>query len=318
MVQRLLVLAFLCVFVLTACGGQPGAESAADDPSALGDDPSALGGEDNPIKMYFVPSAEAATVLESGDMIAAALHESTGLHFTTAVPTNYTAVIEALGSEQADMAWLATFAYILAHEANGTEVALTTLRRGEATYRGQFITRADSGIETIADCDGREMAYVDPVSTSGGIFPSAVFAAEGITPSNEIYAGGHPQVVLAVYEGNADCGATYWSPEGPDGTIADARATVLETYPDVAEQVRIIGFTEDIPNDTVSFRAGFPDDLKQTLVDAIIAYSESDEGQAVLNDLYSITGFQRAQDSDYDVVRDSLRALNVDAGEFLN
>lgn len=327
MAHRISLVSLICVLFLVACGQEMTAQPTPDTvtpgmeppaaPAPAPVDPAALGGEDNPIRMFFVPSAEAATVLESGEQIAQALNERTGLFFITAVPTNYTAVIEALGAGQADVAWLATFAYILANEAHGVEVALTTLRQGEATYRGQFIARADSGITDVTGCDGARMAYVDPVSTSGGIFPSAVFAQEGIQPSDEVYAGGHPQVVLAIYEGNADCGATYWSPEGPDGQIRDGRATILETYPDVAEVIQIIGFTEEIPNDTVSFRPGFPADLRQIMVDALLDYADSPEGQAILTDLYNITGFQVAQNADYDVVRESLQALGVDAGEFL-
>jgi ABC-type phosphate/phosphonate transport system substrate-binding protein len=51
--------------------------------------------------MYFVPSAEAAKVLDNGDKVAAALGKATGLKFKTAVPTNYAAVIEAMGSDEA-------------------------------------------------------------------------------------------------------------------------------------------------------------------------------------------------------------------------
>ena len=67
-----------------------------------------LGSKKNPIKMYFVPSLEAGKVVSSGEAIAAFLHQETGYYFKVAVPTSSAAVIEALGSYQADIAWLAT------------------------------------------------------------------------------------------------------------------------------------------------------------------------------------------------------------------
>jgi len=42
-----------------------------------------------------------------------------------------------------------------------------------------------------------------------------------------------PRQFLAVYQGTADVGCTFWSPPDEDGTIHDARRAVLETYPDV-------------------------------------------------------------------------------------
>lgn len=267
-----------------------------------------LGTAENPIKMYFVPSGEVDQVLASGDKIAAHLEEATGLVFETEVPTSYAAVIEALGSNQADVAWLATFAYVLAHDKYGAEVELTTLRDNEATYVGAIFAAADSGITTIEGCDGKTVAWTDPASTSGYVYPSGLFSQKGIEPAEELFAGGHPQAILAVYEGNADCAASYFSPE-QDGVIQDGRARLLETHPDVAEKVAIIGYTDEIPNDTVTFRKDFPEDAKIKIIDALMAYSETEEGKTVLDELYSIDGFVKSDDSRYDIVRTTLESL---------
>lgn len=290
----------------------PAAEATA--PASAATD---LGTEANPIKMAFVPSAEAAKVLTNGDKIAAALEKATGLKFKTSVPTNYAAVIEAMGSEEADVAWLATFAYVLAHEKNGAEVALTTTRSGLETYKGEIIARADSGIKTIDDCNGKKVAWVDPASASGYVYPSALFAQKGIKPSAETFAGGHPQAVLAVYDGSVDCAATYYTPPAADGTIADGRATALKTYPDAGTALVIIGNTVDIPNDTVSFRKDFPADMRDKIVAALLDYSTSDEGKQTLKDLYNITGFVKSDDSRYTVVREALEALGKSPDDFV-
>jgi phosphonate transport system substrate-binding protein len=295
----------------------PTSASAADATAAPAASGSDLGTDANPIKMYFVPSAEAAKVLDNGDKIGAALEKATGLKFKTAVPTSYAAVIEAMGSDEADVAWLATFAYVLAHEKNGAEVALTTVRNGLDTYQGEIIARADSGIKTIEDCNGKKVAWVDPASASGYVYPSAIFAQKNIKPSAETFAGGHPQAVLAVYEGNVDCAATYFSPPGPDGVIADGRATALKAHPDVDKELVIVGKTDNIPNDTVSFRKDFPPELRDKIVAALMDYSKTDEGKQVLKDLYSITGFVKSDDSRYQVVRDALKALGKQPDDFV-
>ena len=277
----------------------------------------ALGSEGNPVKMYFVPSEQVDQVLTSGKAIADYLTKETGYVFKTAVPTSYAAVIEAMGSEEADVAWLATFAYVLANERHGVDVALKTVRFGDHQYRGQLVALADSDINSIEDIAGKSVAFTDAASTSGFIYPSALFEQKGIEIGESFFAGGHPQAILAVHEGKTDIGCTYWSPARPDGSVGDARRAVRETYPDVVEKVKIVGFTDWIPNDTVSFRKEFPAEMREKIVDALLRYTETEEGKTVLDELYSITGLIRSTDADYDVVRNALEALGKSVEDFL-
>lgn len=276
-----------------------------------------LGTKKNPIKMYFVPSMEAGKIVTSGQEIADYLSEKTGYYFKVAVPTSYASVIEAMGTNEADIAWLATFAYILANEKYGAEVGLTTVRYGLDKYKGQFIARTDSGINSLEDIQGKTIAYTDAASTSGYIYPSAILAKNNIKPKNYIFAGGHPQVVLSVYQGNADVGCTFWSPKDKDGNIHDARFAVKETFPDVEDKVKIIGFTEWIPNDTVTFRKGFPTEMKKKIINELLDYAKTDDGAETLQKLLQINDFIRGNDSDYDVVRKTLEAINADAADFI-
>jgi len=276
-----------------------------------------LGTKKNPIKMYFVPSMEAGKIVTSGQEIADYLTGKTGYQFKVAVPTSYASVIEAMGTKETDIAWLATFAYILANEKFGAEVGLTTVRYGLEKYKGQFIARADSGIEKMEDIAGKTIAYTDAASTSGFIYPSAMLAQKNIKPKNYIFAGGHPQVVLSVYQGNADVGCTFWSPKDADGNIHDARYAVKETFPDVEEKINIIGFTEWIPNDTVTFRKDFPADMKEKIISELMAYAKTPKGSETLVRLLQINDFVRGNDADYDVVRETLKSIDADAGDFL-
>ncbi len=276
-----------------------------------------LGTKKNPIKMYFVPSMEAGKIVTSGKAVSDYLSGKTGYYFKVAVPTSYASVIEAIGTDETDIAWLATFAYILANEKFGAEVALTTVRNGLENYRGQFLARADSEINSLEDIEGKIIAYTDAASTSGYLYPSAILRQKGIKPKDMMYAGGHPQAILAVYQGTADVGCTFWSPPNEDGTIRDARRAVLETYPDVVEKIKIIGYTDWIPNDTVTFRKDFPTEMREKIVQCLFDFAASEQGHETLVNLLDIDNFIRAQDSDYDVVRQTLNILGTDATELI-
>lgn len=278
--------------LLVACGGE------AD-----------LGTEENPIVMSFVPSGDTEEIVASGDQLAQMITERTDLVVDANVGTDFAAVREAMGAEQAHIGWLNTFNYVLANEQYNVDVGLVTERFGSSTYIGQIIVRADSGIETLQDLNGKVMCWVDPNSTSGYIIPRIMLAAEGVDPetafANEIEAGSHPNVVISVYNGDCDAGATF----------SDARSNVEEDFPDVMEQVVVLAETTAIPNDSVAFIEEFPEETRAEVVSALLDIAGTEEGAAALEQLYSISGLVEADDSFYDEFRADLSRAGIDIEE---
>lgn len=80
------------------------------------------------IRMLFVPSVEQGTLVRRGDELARFIREDSGLILRTEVPTSYAAVIQALGADQADVAWMPAFAYVLAHQRYGAEARMQVIR----------------------------------------------------------------------------------------------------------------------------------------------------------------------------------------------
>lgn len=194
---------------------------------------------------------------------------------------------------------------VLANERCGVETELVAARYGSATYNGQIIVNADSGISSIADLKGKTFCWPDPLSTSGWIIPDLTMRAAGVDPQNDLAeivdAGSHDAVVAAVYSGDCDADATY----------VDARATIQEDSPDVMEKVLVIGLTEDIPNDGVQFIAGMDAEMKQTIVDALLAIAETEEGLAALDTAYSWAALEAHGDEFYDPFRQVLQAAGL-------
>jgi phosphonate transport system substrate-binding protein len=232
--------------------------------------------------MAFVPSGEARTILESGNQIAHLLEIATGYHFESFVATSYAGVIEAMGAGRADVGWLNTFSYVLAHQKYGVEVRLVTVRFGLPYYRAEIITQASSGINSLADLKGKRFAFVDPASTSGFLFPKAGLKKAGYDPDKffgqSVFAGSHNNVVLAVYQGRVDAGAVF----------EDARASVQKTLPDVMQKLKVIWKSDPIPNDTVSFRKDLPGDVKDRVTNALLRFSQQPAGLEALKSLYEI------------------------------
>lgn len=305
-----------------------------------------LGSESNPIQVYFVPSVEAQTITTGGEIMAQALEAATGLNFEVFVPTSYAATVEAMcAAPGSSMGFIPAAGYVIANNRCGVEVAAAAVRRGWNVYWTAYIVRRDSDIYTFGDLEGRSWAFPDSSSTSGYVVPAVELQAAGITPGERVEAGGHNQVVQAVYSGEADFGTTFYSPPlvpgapwrigdlpepydltvdesriGEDGNlyvgdirILDARANIRETAPDVIEQVRILRLSAPIPNDTLSFGPDFPEELRAQILDALYAFAETEEwGQSIgSEDFYGWSGLAPITDEDYDPVRLQFEILGL-------
>lgn len=264
-----------------------------------------LGSEDNPIKLFFVPSVEAKTLEDNSKIFEKYLRQTTPYHYKVSIPMNYITVVEAFGTSRADVAALNPFGYVLAHKRHGAEAHMTVLRNGLADYRAQIVVHADSGIKTLEDLQKKQFAFVDPASTSGFLMPQKLFKSKGIVLGNTVFAKKHDNVISMVYRKQVDAGATFYSP--PDGDkIQDARMLVLTQYPDVAEKVRILALTDPIPNDPIVFRKGLDPKIRETIIKGFEDFLASEEGAKSFKALYSVTGLKRATDADYEDVRNMI------------
>ncbi|HXF81506.1 MAG TPA: phosphate/phosphite/phosphonate ABC transporter substrate-binding protein [bacterium] len=236
------------------------------------------------LTMVFVPSRETDIILFSGQQIGRMLSVALGVPVEAVVSTSYTAAIEAMCAGRADIGALNPFSYVLAHEKCGVEVAAISVRFGLPYYRAQINVRADANINTVADLRGKRFAFVDPASTSGYLFPAAMLKKMGYDPdrffSQTVFAGSHPNVILAVYRGQVDGGATF----------EDARTNVQAQFPDVMQKVKVIAYTNPIPNDTWSVSRTLPAALRARIRDRLLRIAATPEGREALRNLYSIEG----------------------------
>jgi multiple sugar transport system substrate-binding protein/sn-glycerol 3-phosphate transport system substrate-binding protein len=305
-----------------------------------------IGTEDNPIKVLFVPSVDVDFMIESGELIEQGLNEATGLYYEVSVPTSYAATIEEMCASPDDtIGFIPAMGYVLANQLCSVEPGLASERYGWNVYWTQFIVPRDSDIETLEDLEGKNWGYGDVASTSGYLYPSSLFSDMGITVGDETETGGHPETVRAVYLGEVDFGTTYFSapllPEGtwstdmppdvPDDVIdlcapneegqlwcgdyrvLDARAALSDEAPDVVQKVRILALTPEIPNDTLSFSPGVPDEVRQQIIDGVIAFIGTEAcDQSLCNEkFYDWTGAGPIFDENFDGIRILMEAQGI-------
>ncbi|HDQ72590.1 MAG TPA: phosphate/phosphite/phosphonate ABC transporter substrate-binding protein [Chloroflexi bacterium] len=292
----LVLVSLLAIGLFTSCGSK-----------------AELGSEENPIVWVFVPSGETERVTAGAQSVADLLHDETGLYFDIKVATEYAGAVEAMCADppEAHMSSLATFAYVMAADRGCAEAALLAVRFGSPTYNGQIFVRTDSGISDLSDLEGKSFCRPDPLSTSGWVIPSIMIKGAGVDPdtglSEVVDAGSHDAVAAGVYSGDCDAGATY----------VDARTRIEEDYPDVMDETVIIAMEPDIPNDGVQFQSSLSQELRDQIVDGILAIVETEEGQEALGTAYQWEELTKAGDSYYDAFRQILQAAGVSASDLV-
>jgi phosphonate transport system substrate-binding protein len=276
-----------------------------------------LGTKDNPVKLYFTPSVDADTISTNSREFIDFLEKETGLLFKTGIPTNYVAVVEAFGSKRADIGVMNSFGYLMANEKYGARALLRVLRYGHDYYQGQILAHVDSGINNVQDLAGKKMAFVDPSSTSGYMFPLKIMKDAGIEPGNTTFANKHDNVVIMIYQKQVDAGATYYSAPAEDGSIRDARSRVKTQFPDVEEKIKIVTTTDKIPNDPFVFRKDLPKEITDKFIVAVKKFIATKEGSEIFRRIYSVEGVVDTTDADYDSLREMVKAINLDTSKLV-
>jgi phosphonate transport system substrate-binding protein len=301
--------------LIAACGGgaAPNATNAAKASSGP-----RVGSFDRPISLAFTPSQQAATIATQGGAIKTALERSTGLAWKVTVMTSYAAQVEAMCSGSVDVGFFAPLQMtLLLSKGCGTPV-IGALRKDDTgqlatTYKSQILVKADSGINDLNGLKGKKFAFVDPLSASGFVYPTlAIKNKTGQEPktffSSTIFAGGHPQAALAVYQGTVDGAAMF----------IDARDLVIATTPDIKTKTKVIDTAGPIPNDGVAVAKGFPDDITKQVKQALIDYSKTDDGKKVFSALFQWDGMQEINASFYDDMKNAAALAGVDVQGLAN
>lgn len=281
------ILCASAVLLLAACGTDEADTNGAEEVDEL-----VLG--------YF-PSADVENMAASARPLEEYLSEQLDIPVTGEVMTDYTGLIEAMRNQNADIAFLPPFAFVQAEERANVEVILKAIRDGSDSYVAQYNVAADSDIDSIddlVDTDGLVWAFTDYTSTSGYLFPAQQLMDLGVADLEShfttIDVGAHDAAILSVLDGQADFATTF----------EDARVRLEDEIPDIYDQIRVIGTTEEIPNATVSVRSELPEDLKERIQEVFLNMNDDLEMLAVLEDVYNWEGFAPAESEDYDVVRD--------------
>ncbi len=277
----------IAIALVVALGGL----MACGDPTP-GDGEQAATGE--PLRIAFIAYQNPDQLLENVEPVAEYLEAALGRPIKTFAATDYAGIVEALKAGTADVGFMGPLQYVIAHQQSGAVPILGEIYDGSPTYLSKIFVRKDSGIETLAQLEEKSMAFVDPLSSSGYLFPLETFIESGLIASRQdaekffrkiYFAGGDEQAIRAVLNKFVDAAGV-------------GQYSVRLLRPEEREQLLAIAESRPIPSHCVVVRSGLDPEVTTALQTALLALNEG-EHHGLLKNLYAVDGYIVADDDTY-------------------
>jgi len=256
------------------------------------------------LKVALLPDENASTVIKNNQGLKDYLEKQTGKQIELVVTTDYSSMIEAMRHGRLDLAYFGPLSYVLARSKSEIEAFAALKKKGSTTYQAVIIANKASGVNSLADIAGKDMAFGDPASTSSHLIPKSMLVGQGLEAKKnyqEHFLGSHDAVAIAVQNGKAQAGGLskpIFESLVQRGIIDPAKVTVLaesKPYPEYPWSMR--------------------SDLDPKLKDKIRTVFLTLDDKEVLKP-FKADGFGSVSDKDYDVIRDLAKVLNLDLNKF--
>lgn len=232
----------------------------------------------------YAPNESTEQSADARNGLASDLGEALGMEVKEIQASDYNAIIEALRTGNADMAYMGPLAVALAVERADSVPIVMKAPEGDkeqAVYHSVLITRSDNDeINSIQDIKGKSIAFVDPDSTSGNLvptydiikaFPDEKLDTDILHTNGEFFdavsfSGKHQAGLQAVIKGDVDVAPI--SDQILASEIANGNAKEGD--------VKIIHTSEAIPAEAMVVSADVDEELKAKLVDFLTTYDNED------------------------------------------
>lgn len=262
--------------------------------------------QERALRLAFIPQENPEKLLGDIEAVTGWLTGEIGVPVEGFVTIDHAAAVEALRNGDADISFMGALPFVLAEAEIGAVPLLSEVYRDAPSYTGRIFVRRDSGIKTLADLRGRYIAFADPISESGYLYPLAEFINAGLIESPEkaetffgrvYFAGGYQQAMQAMAEGLVDAAG------------ASQYADLLLT-PEQQAEVTWIAESEAIPSHVVIARPGLDDGVQTRFVDAMMKLNQP-ENREMLRYLYGPDGYVLSDPGAYDGVREMARRYGL-------
>ena len=264
----------------------------------------------------IIMSVDNQSKIEQYDKVCEYLSKEIGQKVTYVKGSDYATVIEAMKTGKVDFALTGPFSYLIANSKAGAEsLVATAYSDGHINnYSSIIFTSADSGITSIdqikANPEKYSIAFSDPASTSGYLYPLSYLRSIGIEPNEDmkqaLFAGGHTAGIFSCLSQKVDIACT----------TANSLERLLRKERIQEGSYIVLWQSEAIPPSNIYVHKDMPQETKHKLRDAYVGMKDKNPAlMQLIKDQYN-------KDIHYIPVHDSIyndmrKLINKELGSLL-
>lgn len=173
----------------------------------------------------------------------------------------------------------------------------------DENFRGIFLVRKDSGINSVADLKGKAVSFPAPTALAATMMPQYYLQTHGLNVMQDIniqYVGSQESSIMNVMLGNTVAAAT-WPP--PWRLLSKER-------PELKKQLKVIWETKSLPNNAVVARQDVDKNLINQVKNILFNLHTHPDGKRWLKHM-ELSRFESANNDTYNPVIDFINKFDT-------
>lgn len=249
------------------------------------------------LRIVFIAYQNPDQLLEDVRPVVRYLKQQLNLGIKPFVATDYAGVVEALRNKTADVGFMGPLQYVMAHDQARAFPILGEVYSGKPLYVSRIFVRRDSGLSKLEELRGKTIAFVDPISSSGYMYPLDTFKHAGLLKDKSeadqffrriYFAGGDEQAIRAVLNRFVDAAG-----------IGQYSYNLLR--PEERDEVIYIAESQPIPSHCLVVRKDLNPQTVAKLQAALLGLNKG-ANRELLKYLYNVDGYVKVTHADYESV----------------
>lgn len=304
-------------------GSENGSMSTSEEPGTT----TGSSGEADSIMFALTPAEGDVQIEQQYKPMFEYLESEANVTVESTVAADYTAVLQALSSGQADFADSSPSIALKGGKDGVTEVTGIRVAYGADKYFSLLYTTADSDVQQTTDLEGEAVAFADIISTSGSIFPLYMMKQAGLDIGNA--PKGNPGNFDGTWTDHASATQALNTRDevkaAGTGAFVAAANIPKEQFPDQFMEIsaeadgagsetgdteyRLLECSDPIPRAPIVNRADLDSGVKERVSTTLLDATESDLVLEDADEPLWFTGVKEGSVEDYQPVQDAFDAI---------
>lgn len=283
-------------------------------------------GDDNQVRMVLNPAEGSVDMQEQYQPLFDYLEEETDATIEATEADSYTATVEAIRNDQAELADISPSGVIAAPDQ--MDIVGIRVAYGAERYFSLITTTPDSGIEELSDIEDKVVGLSGRLSVSGSLFPLYMLSEAGLDtgsapdgdPNNfETEHSDHDTALNTMMNRDdvhaAGTGAFVAAPYVPEDQFSDQFMEISAEADGVGsedQELVLLAESDPIPRAPIVSRSNWDSSLKADIETALLEVEEDDIIDPDAEEPLWFTGLVEGSVDDYDPIANVMDELGLE------